>query len=234
MGIGRTRPSGAGRFSGGAAQRSKVKSSRMKMIDDDDVDTLTKLQQSNATSNMTAAELRASKRKRILEKARGTSSGSGGIGMNSQQRSKKQKVASRARPGIQRLEPATVTAMATTTTTAVKTEPQQPQQQHLQLQQQQPPPQTQTPESWQSLLRDRSNKMSSEDKIRAQSFFTTTNPAERSALLSPSEGGPVYKMKIHEQRGKDPATGQDIKETFYLELDYNTGAYGQSRKVKRY
>mmetsp|Transcript_15352 Transcript_15352/g.31399 ORF Transcript_15352/g.31399 Transcript_15352/m.31399 type:complete len:599 (-) Transcript_15352:277-2073(-) len=63
---GRPRPGGINRLSGNRdVARVGGKSSRMKMIDDDDVDILTKLQQSNANSNMSAAELRASKRKRI-------------------------------------------------------------------------------------------------------------------------------------------------------------------------
>jgi hypothetical protein len=74
--------------------------------------------------------------------------------------------------------------------------------------------------------------MSEDDKARAERFFTT-NQSERSGLTS-SDGGPVYKMKIHEQRGNDVSTGQEIKETFYLELDYNTGEQKQSRKIKRY
>jgi hypothetical protein len=226
---GRTRPGGVGRFSSNRdASRAGVgRSSRMKMIDDDDIDTLTKLQQSTATSNMTAAELRASKRKRILEKAaqRGIHGSGGGTaaGVSSfgNQQRKKQKVSSEAaRPAIKCEEPATEANE--------KTEPQQQQQQQPQQQQQN------ASESWHSLLRDRSNKMSGDDRIRVENFFTTTNATERSALLLPSEGGPVYKMKIHEQRGKDPATGQEIKETFYLELDYDTGASKQSKKVKRY
>ena len=219
---------GGGRFGGsGGVKRDPLsrmgggigRSSRMKMIDDDDVgDTLTKLQRSNATRNMTAAELRQSKRKRILEEAaqRGIHGSGGGAtsSFGNQQLRKKQRAlassASRGRPGMQRM--------------ATKTEPKSPQPQEQQ---------GQTPE-WQSLLRDRSNKMSSEDKLRVRQFFTTTNAAERSSLLLPSEGGPVYKMKIHEERGKDPATGQEIKETFYLELNYDTGTSSQSKKVKRY
>ena len=231
---GRTRPGGVGRFSSNRdASRAGVgRSSRMKMIDDDDVDTLTKLQRSTAASNMTAAELRASKRKRILEKAAqrgihgaggGTAAASGAAAVSSfgnQQSRKKQKVSSTqaaARPEIKREEAATEATE--------KTEPQQQQQQ-----QQQP----NAFESWRSLLSDRSNKMSGDDKIRVEKFFTTTNAAERSALLVPSEGGPIVTMKIHQQRGTDPETGQEIKETFYLELDYATGASKQSKKVKRY
>ena len=160
---------------------------------------------------MTAAELRASKRKRILEKAaqRGIH-GSGGAaagGTFGNQLRKKQRTSSPTRPGIKQEESAT---KATGTTS------------------------TKDSEWWQTLLRDRANKMSGDDRVRVEKFFTTTNAAERSALLLPSEGGPVYKMKIHEQRGKDPVSGQEIKETFYLELDYDTGASNQSKKVKRY
>jgi hypothetical protein len=44
----------------------------------------------------------------------------------------------------------------------------------------------------------------------------------------------VYKMKLHEQRTNDLESGQAIKETFYLELDYNSFTSKQSKKVKRY
>mmetsp|Transcript_7570 Transcript_7570/g.14971 ORF Transcript_7570/g.14971 Transcript_7570/m.14971 type:complete len:412 (+) Transcript_7570:338-1573(+) len=194
---GRPRPGGINRLSGNRdVARVGGKSSRMKMIDDDDVDILTKLQQSNANSNMSAAELRASKRKRIASS------------FANQKKMKKQKIASPSRPGMQRMDHAR---------RAPKAAPQQ----------------QQTLEAWQSLLRDRSNKLSGDDRIRVEKFFKT-DKTERSTLLSPSEDGPVYKMKIHEQRGKDPATGEEIKVTFYLELDYNTGDFFESKKTKRY
>ena len=41
-------------------------------------------------------------------------------------------------------------------------------------------------------------------------------------------------MKLHEQRSNEAATGQAIKETFYLELDYTNFTSKQSKKVKRY
>eukprot|EP00531_Pseudo-nitzschia_arenysensis_P012203 CAMPEP_0116129452 /NCGR_PEP_ID=MMETSP0329-20121206/7931_1 /TAXON_ID=697910 /ORGANISM="Pseudo-nitzschia arenysensis, Strain B593" /LENGTH=686 /DNA_ID=CAMNT_0003623719 /DNA_START=161 /DNA_END=2222 /DNA_ORIENTATION=+ len=212
MATARARPGGVGRFSANrnAARAGVGRTSRMKMIDDDDVDTKNKLRQSNAASNMTAAELRASKRKRILEKAarrgiHGSGGATGGTGSSfGNQLRKKQKLSPR---GIKREEQ---------TPTSSSQEQQN------------------SSEWWQTLLRERSNKMSGDDRDRVEKFFTASNATERSALLSPSEGGPVYKMKIHEQRGKDPSTGQDIKETFYLELDYDTGSSNQSKKVKRY
>ncbi|VEU40496.1 unnamed protein product [Pseudo-nitzschia multistriata] len=186
-----------GRFSGNRdVARAGGKVSRIKMIDDDDVDALTRPQQSTAS----AAEQRASKRKRILE---------GGASSFANPRLKKQ----RARPGIRRMEP----VMTKNIRHAA------PQQQQQQI----------TDESCQSLLRDRSNRMSAEDRIRVEKFFQT-NKADRSSLLSPSDDGPQYKMKIHEQRGQDPATGEEIKQTFYLELDYNTGDFLESKKTKRY
>ncbi len=213
MAASRARPGGVGRFSANrkAARAGVGRTSRMKMIDDDDCDALTKLQQSNAARNMTAAELRASKRKLILEKAaqRGIH-GSGGAaagGTFGNHVRKKQRTSSPTRPGIKQEEGATKATGSTS---------------------------TQDSEWWQTLLRDRANKISGDDRVRVEKFFTATNAAERSALLSPSEGEPIKRIKIHEERGKDPATGQEIKETFYLELDYDTGASNQSKKVKRY
>jgi hypothetical protein len=79
---------------------------------------------------------------------------------------------------------------------------------------------------WQKLLQERSNKMTDEDKVRVRQFFVDK--------YNPTPTEPVRKMKIHEQRLMDPTTGQDIKETYYLELDYTTMTSKQSKKVKRY
>jgi hypothetical protein len=79
---------------------------------------------------------------------------------------------------------------------------------------------------WQKLLQERSNKMTDEDKVRVRQFFVDK--------YNPTPTEPVRKMKIHEQRLTDPTTGQDIKETYYLELDYTTMTSKQSKKVKRY
>ena len=211
--VARTRP-------GGRAGLGRT--SRMKMIDANDEDTLTKLKTSTANANMSAAELRASKRKRILEKGRGIGtmgSGSAAVSSFANRTNKKQKVASSAKET--KSEPQATTQADSAAPAQQQKQPQQNSQNTL--------------ESWQSLLRDRSNKMNGEDKMLVEQFFTATNAAERAALTRPShQNGSVYKMKIHEQRGKDPATGQEIKETFYLELDYDTGASKQSKKVKRY
>ena len=61
--------------------------------------------------------------------------------------------------------------------------------------------------------------------MRVQQFFTArTNPTPRVA---------VYKMKLHEERFLDSETGQNVKETLYLELDYNTFGYKKLRKIKK-
>ena len=43
----------------------------------------------------------------------------------------------------------------------------------------------------------------------------------------------MYKMKINEERSTDAETGQSIKETLYLELDYSTFGYKKTRKIKK-
>ena len=97
----------------------------------------------------------------------------------------------------------------------------QPHQQHHQQHMQ---PSAHEP-NWQSLLH-RSNKLSSDDRIRVEQFFTT-NPR-----YNPTPEISVYKMKLHESRTDDQQRNQTIKETLYLELDYGTGAYKMSRKKK--
>ncbi|CAB9497997.1 expressed unknown protein [Seminavis robusta] len=72
----------------------------------------------------------------------------------------------------------------------------------------------------QTILRERSNKLSDEDRTRIEQFFN-----ER---YNPTPDQMLYKMKLHEERM------QDSKETYYLELDYSTFTSKQSKKTKRY
>lgn len=83
-----------------------------------------------------------------------------------------------------------------------------------------------TDQEWQVILKERSNKLSEEDRLRVQQFF--------SHRYNPTPEQPVYKMKLHEERTQDPSTGQAMKETYYLELDYNSFTSKQSKKTKRY
>ena len=81
-------------------------------------------------------------------------------------------------------------------------------------------------QEWQVILNERSNKLSPEDRSRVEQFFTNR--------YNPTPDQPVYKMKLHEERTTDPKTGQAMKNTFYLELDYATFTSKQSKKTKRY
>ena len=82
-------------------------------------------------------------------------------------------------------------------------------------------------QEWKILMRERSNKLSDQDRVRVSQFFENN-------YYNPTPDQPMYKMKIHEQRMTDPSTGKNIKETYYLELDYEKQDYRQSKKVKRY
>jgi hypothetical protein len=88
------------------------------------------------------------------------------------------------------------------------------------------PHQQQSEQEWKVLLRERSNKLSDEDRSRVQQFFENQ--------YNPTSEQPIYKMKLHEQRTVDSTTGKNIKETFYLELDYQKNTSKQSKKIKRY
>lgn len=80
--------------------------------------------------------------------------------------------------------------------------------------------------NWQSLLEEKSNKLTDEDRLRVQQFFEHR--------FNPTPEQSTYKMKLHEERTADPKTGKPVKETYYLELDYNNYTSKQSKKIKRY
>ena len=79
--------------------------------------------------------------------------------------------------------------------------------------------------NWQKLLSTKSNRLTDQDRNRVQLFF------EKRA--NPTPGERVYKMKLHEERTTDPS-GKPVKETYYLELNYDNFTSKQSKKVKRY
>ena len=74
-------------------------------------------------------------------------------------------------------------------------------------------------------LLSKSNKLSSADRSRVERFF--------SDRFNPTPDQMTYKMKINEERSTDAETGQSIKETLYLELDYSTFGYKKTRKIKK-
>ena len=97
-----------------------------------------------------------------------------------------------------------------------------------------PPPPPQQPhahkqQDWRQLLREKSNRLSDSDRVRIEQFFNHHGGANPTP-----EQGSTYKMKLHEERTNDPKTGEPVKETYYLELDYNNFTSTQSKKVKRY
>lgn len=79
---------------------------------------------------------------------------------------------------------------------------------------------------WRSWIKEKSNKLSSEDRFRIQQFFVDK--------YNPTPDQTTFKMKLHEERTSDPKTGEAVKATYYLELDYNTFTCKQSKKIKRY
>lgn len=80
---------------------------------------------------------------------------------------------------------------------------------------------------WRELLATRSNKLSPVDRQRIAQFFDQKfNPTP--------EQGDTYRVKLHEERGADPQTGDPIKWTYYLNLNYNDWTSTQSKKRKRY
>lgn len=89
-----------------------------------------------------------------------------------------------------------------------------------------PHPSAHKQQDWREMLQEKSNKLSAEDRFRVQQFFVDK--------FNPTPDQPTYKMKLHEQRTTDSNTGQPVKETYYLELDYTTFTSRQSKKIKRY
>jgi hypothetical protein len=81
-------------------------------------------------------------------------------------------------------------------------------------------------QDWRQLLKEKSNKLSDEDRLRVQQFFVNH--------FNPTPEHSTYKLKLHEERTADATTGEPVKETYYLELDYNNFTSQQSKKVKRY
>lgn len=89
-----------------------------------------------------------------------------------------------------------------------------------------PAPEAAKQQDWRSMLKSKSNRLSADDRFRIQQFFVDR--------FNPTPDQPVVKLKLHEERSNDPKSGAPVKETYYLELDYNTFTSKQSKKTKRY
>lgn len=72
---------------------------------------------------------------------------------------------------------------------------------------------------------EKSNKLSAGDRERVKQFFVDK--------YNPTPDVPVYRMKLHEEKTLEPDTGTVVKETLYLELDYNTFGFKKLRKRKK-
>ena len=81
-------------------------------------------------------------------------------------------------------------------------------------------------------LLEKSNKLSDEDRQHIHEFFRDKS----SANPHPAEGdasGDLWKVKLNEERTIDPTSGENVKETLYLEFDYKTRQYKKTKKTKR-
>ena len=81
-------------------------------------------------------------------------------------------------------------------------------------------------QDWRELLQVRSNRLTEVDRHRIEQFFVNR--------YNPTPKQRQYKMKLHEDRTCDTLTGKAMKETYYLEMDYDTFTLTQTKKIKRY
>jgi hypothetical protein len=72
---------------------------------------------------------------------------------------------------------------------------------------------------------EKSNRLSPSDRERVRQFFVDR--------LNPTPGVPIVRLKLHEEKTEEQGTGKTVKETLYLELDYNTFGFKKLRKIKK-
>ena len=91
-----------------------------------------------------------------------------------------------------------------------------------------------TQSSWESLL-EKSNKLSDDDRQNIRQFFEqrTLNPASQLVRPEGTDESGVWRCKLNEDKTTDPQTGELVKETLYLDLDFNTLGYKKTRKIKK-
>ena len=112
---------------------------------------------------------------------------------------------------------------------------QQQQQQSLEdslLGQQQP--QQQQQQSLEDSLLEKSNKLSSEDRQLVHEFFLNRElglPPQQPVGVDEDTG--IWKIKLNVEKTFDQGTGESVKETLYLELNYMDLGYKKTRKIKR-
>ncbi|KAL7437343.1 hypothetical protein ACHAXM_008034 [Skeletonema potamos] len=86
---------------------------------------------------------------------------------------------------------------------------------------------------WESLL-EKSNKLSEDDRQNIRLFFEqrTINPANPLIRPTGTDESGVWRCKLNEEK-QSSETGELVKETLYLDLDYNTLGYKKTRKIKK-
>jgi hypothetical protein len=83
-------------------------------------------------------------------------------------------------------------------------------------------------------LLEKSNKLSDEDRQNIYQFFQNQSSINPHSSAEGDGSHDQWKVKLNEERTIDPASGENVKETLYLELDYGTRRYKLSKKIKRY
>lgn len=88
-------------------------------------------------------------------------------------------------------------------------------------------------QSWESLL-EKSNKLSDDDRQNIRLFFEnrTMNPPNPLSRPAATDESGVWRCKLNEEK-QTSETGEMVKETLYLDLDYNTLGYKKTRKIKK-
>jgi hypothetical protein len=82
------------------------------------------------------------------------------------------------------------------------------------------PASTPKQQDWRHLLKEKSNKLSADDRFRVQQFFVDR--------FNPTPAAPTYKMKLHEERPKTPRRVN--RERDLSRVDYRTFTSKQSKR----
>ena len=72
---------------------------------------------------------------------------------------------------------------------------------------------------------ERSNALKPEDHERIKQFFVDKT--------NPTPDIPRVRIRLHEERSVEEGTGKQVKETLYLELDYETFNFKKLKKTKK-
>ena len=225
-----------GRGGGGGSGGGGAGETKMKMIDASEVEGLTRAAaEREKTSNLSTVEARKLERKRKLMESAAAS------GLRNRE---KKKIASSDGGGTtaaatpsggnndQAVSAATaaISQNESDNTGILGEQPQIHQQQQQQQQQQH------SAASITSLL-EKSNKLSPEDRQTIFQFFQNRNNNQGSmSQPAPPPGtdeSGIWRVKLNEDKAFDESTGEVVKETLYLELDYKSLGYKKTRKIKR-